>query len=366
VSFVPMVGTVAAVTLVGPPPPTLAACVRFGFGGWLLAQVVPRTVSGQPLSLIPLAVSALAAWRCARAGRNTMRAIGARRSSSPRPSLAVAVTIACVYGGIGALLALVANGADLRVGVLRAGLTLGIFAGVSALLGAFRVSGAARSSRVRVPVIVRDAMRTAVIGVLFLIAVGAVAAGAAIATAGSTATAILANMRLGIAAEAGIVLVCLAFAPNLAVWSAAFLAGPGFTLARVPELPVFAGLPSRPVSGLGQVLLITPVLAGCAAGVLLARRRRRLATGAKAARMLARRPPPPATPKWSALYAGLLTIPFAVGLIGCLGYLAAGALGSGPLASTGQVGWEFAAIGATGIGLGATVTSAIAVLLSDA
>lgn len=368
VSFVPMLGTVAAVTLIGPNRPPLGPTVRFAIGGWLLAHGVPLAISGEPLSLVPLAVAALAAWRCARAGRNTMRAIGARRSASVRPALAVAATIAIGYGLLGALMARLASGPDLRAGVLRAGLTLAIFSGLASLFGALRASGTVRRWRVRVPRLLRDATRTAVVAVLVLVGLGAVAVGATIATAGSAATASLGGMHLGFAADAGIVLVCLAYAPNLAVWAAAFLAGPGFTLAQVPALPVFAGLPGSPITGIGQVLLVTPVLAGAVAGALLARRRRRLAAEALAARALARARSRPAggadTPdgdpgRWSAIYAALLAAPFAGLLIAAAGYLAAGALGSGPLASTGQVGWAFAVIGGIGVGFGATLAATI-------
>src|SRR5690348_18349531 len=46
VSFLPMLGTVAAVTLVAPHPPALAETIRFRVGGWLLAHGVPLRVAG--------------------------------------------------------------------------------------------------------------------------------------------------------------------------------------------------------------------------------------------------------------------------------------------------------------------------------
>ena len=82
----------------------------------------------------------------------------------------------------------------------------------------------------------------------------------------------LRNYHAGVGGQAGIVLICLVYAPNVAVWASAYLAGPGFTLAGVPQLPVFAGLPSHPVNGAAQVLLATPVLAGRVAGIVMVRR----------------------------------------------------------------------------------------------
>ena len=91
--------------------------------------------------------------------------------------------------------------------------------------------------------------------------------------------------RTGVAGQAGIILVCLAYAPNAAVWAAAYLLGPGFavgvdttvrttevTVGGLPAVPLVSGIPHGPVGGLGAALLAVPVVAGMLAGWLLTRR----------------------------------------------------------------------------------------------
>jgi hypothetical protein len=350
-SFVPILATVAAVTLVGPQRPPLAPTIRYGIAAWLLGHGVPLHLAGQPITLIPLAVTVLAAWRGVRAGRNTMRALGVRRARLVRPAIVVAGSVAIAYGLLGAAVAALARSPGLDVSPVRAGLTLGGFALVTAFLGAWRDSGFARRVRARIPYVVRDGVRTGVVAVLLLLGAGAIAVGVQIAVAGATATAVLRNMHLGFAADLGVVLVCLAYAPNLAVWASAYLAGPGFTLGQVPELPVFAGLPDRAITGVGQVLLATPLLAGVVAGVLLTRRSR---TGGR------RQSHGPAG-RGSLAFAALVAAPAAAILLAIIGFVAAGALGDGALANTGQVGWEYAVIGGLGVGIGVLAGAQLAV-----
>ncbi|HEY9482823.1 MAG TPA: DUF6350 family protein, partial [Micromonosporaceae bacterium] len=101
-SFVPILVTVAVVTLVGSPRPPVTTTLRYGMAVWLLGHGVPLRLDGQPITLVPLAVTALAVWRCVRAGRNTARALGVRRARSVRPAVVVAASVAIPYGLLGA------------------------------------------------------------------------------------------------------------------------------------------------------------------------------------------------------------------------------------------------------------------------
>lgn len=350
VAFLPITGTVAAVTMIGPHHPSFVPVVRFGLATWLLAQGVPLTIVNAPLALVPLALTAVAGWRLIRAGRNTSRAIGlgraagAKRTRSPRPALRAAVAIGLVYGGIGAVAAVLARGPGLSVSPVRAGLTVGVFGCLAAFVGAGAESGALWWRWGRLPAVVRDGVRAGVVATLLVLASGAIATGAAVAPAGGKATAMLRDYHTGVLGQIGVILVCLAYAPNIITWAAAYLAGPGFVLAGVPELPVFAGLPTRSVTGLGLVLLLTPVVAGVIAGVLMARRPR--SDG-------------PERP-WRETLA-VVTLCGLVGavLLALVGFWAAGSLGTGLLAGTGQVGWQFATFGGLGIGLGAGVGATV-------
>ena len=74
----------------------------------------------------------------------------------------------------------------------------------------------------------RDAVRTGGVAALLVIAAGAAATGLALALRAGVATDMLREYRTGVVGQAGLALVCLVYAPNVAVWGASYLVGPGF------------------------------------------------------------------------------------------------------------------------------------------
>jgi hypothetical protein len=341
--FLPILGIVAAVTLVGPARPSLWDTTRYALAAWLLSHGVPLRIAGAPLAVIPLLLTAFIWWRLLRAGRNTVRAIGGRGSRNWSTVAGVGGVVALTYGLLGLLAGVLMRGSGLAIADLgslaapmRAGLTLAVFGGVAAALGAGSATGATRWLWDHVPAVIRDGVRGAYISAYLLLAIGALAAGIAIAASGGEADDVLASYHTGVAGQAGLVALCLVYSPNVAVWASAFIAGPGFTLTVVPALPVFAGLPGRAVTGFGQLLLAVPLIAGAAGGAALVRK------PAVARRVLGdwRRIVP------MAVVAGLVT---AAGLA-ALSFLAAGSLGTDLL--IGQVGWQYPAISGIGVGAG--------------
>src|SRR5262245_55244319 len=126
VSVTPVLLAVAGVLLVSPNPTDTEAVLRTGFAAWFLAHGVPLSTNLGPIALVPLAISALAAWRVARAGVHAARAAGARRSRSVAPALRAGVAVAVAYGLYGTVLSLGVSTSDVRVSVPRAGLTLAV------------------------------------------------------------------------------------------------------------------------------------------------------------------------------------------------------------------------------------------------
>ena len=305
---------------------------RLAVAAWLLGQGVPLSTSGDRITLVPLAITALAAWRLTRAGVHVSRAIGGHHSRTVGPAFAAGVAAGTSYGLIGAIAALTARTETSPFEPLRAFVTLGLFGALFAMLGAVRQARAGRGLGRRIPLVVRDAVRSGFVAAVLIVAAGAGIAGVALAVHGGAAAEMLGSYRAGFLGQAGVTLLCLAYLPNLAVWAAAYLLGPGFSIGAdtlispgevrvgpVPAVPVLAGLPTGALTGIGPALLAIPLAAGICAGLLLMRRRR---------------------VEWGSLLgAAALAGPIAGLLLQGVGYAAAGALGSARLASVGAMTW---------------------------
>ena len=208
----------------------------------------------------------------------------------------------------------------------------------------------------------RDGIRTGVVGAILVLGTGARVGRPLGRAHGGDAGDVLGAYRTGVAGQVGITLICLAYAPNAAVWAAAYLLGPGFavgvdTVVRTTEvdvgtllpLPLAAGIPKGPVGGMGALLLALPVLAGMVAGWLLARRVLRLRAGDAYGRHRS----------WGSLVgAAALGGPVAGLLLGAAALVSRGAVGGPRLAEMGPVPWQVAVAGAVVVTIGATVGAA--------
>ena len=142
------------------------------------------------------------------------------------------------------------------------------------------------------------------------------------------------------------------------MWGAAYLIGPGFAVGvgttvtpgavvpgPMPAVPLLAGVPSAPVTGLGPVLLAVPLVAALIAGWIFARRRR--------------------STSWRGLLgAATLAAPVAGLLFALAAAASGGALGSGRLAQIGPPVWPVAlwgmALAAVGLFVGAAASRTLA------
>jgi hypothetical protein len=361
VSFAPVAVVVALLRVAEGSQAALATPTRVAAAVWLLAHGVPLQTGPGQIGLLPLALTALAAWRLSRAGVHVTRAVGARGTGSLRAALIAAGATAAAYGLIGLLVAAAAAGSGWWAEPLRAGATLACFGFAAAAYGAVRTTGAPPGLRARFPAVLRDGCRAGGVAGLLVLAAGAVSAGIAVAVGGAAATDTLAAYGTGVAGQAGLTLVCLAYAPNLAAWAASYLIGPGFLLGAgtvvrssevavgpLPALPVFAGLPDGPLPSIGAALLAIPTVAGLAAGALLVHRMRQL----------------DARPAWGRLLgASLLAGPVGGLVVGAACAASAGSLGTGHLASLGPVAWQVAVLAMALVTPGSLLGAALAGLL---
>jgi Family of unknown function (DUF6350) len=357
VSVAPVIGAVVLLHLVGGGDGGTGVLIRVGIAGWLLAHKVPLHTGLGPIGLAPLAVTALAAWRLIRAGVHTTRAIGGRRGRSPRLAALAALSVGAVYGLLGALAAVAVSTPGLRVSVGRAALTLAVFGLVAGGVGALRESGLYVVLARRAPAPLRDGLRTGTVAALLVLAAGAAAAGTALALAGGDASRVLAAYHTGVAGQAGLTVLCLVYAPDLAIWAASYLVGPGFALGAgttvsagrvalgdLPAVPALAGLPAEPAGAWGALLLGVPLAAGMAAGWLLARRRSRGADAAAG---------------WPGLLgAAAIGGPVAGGVLALAALAASGPVGAVRLAVIGPAALPVAAVGAGLVAAGAVAAAA--------
>jgi hypothetical protein len=336
---------------------------RLSAVGWLLGHGVPVQAPTDRISLIPLAITGLVAWRLVRAGIHASRATGGHRARSVRPALRAGACVAVAYAAVAAGVAVLAGSADLYVSPLRAALSGAFFAGLAATAGAVGHSRAGRVVLGRTPAALRDAVRVGIAAAALTVSAGAGVAGLCLAFRGADAANVLGSYRAGVLGQAGITMLCLAYLPNLAVWGAAYLIGPGFSvgvdtvvspgevlLGPVPGLPVLAGLPSGPLSGLGSALLAAPLVAGACAGWLVARRSR----GARRA-----------AGGWPEIV-GTAALAGTVGglLLQMMALMSGGGLGSGRLAQLGPDDWRIGLYATALVSLGAALGACIAPMLS--
>jgi hypothetical protein len=338
---------------------TLTGVMRMALAGWLLGHGVPVETPTDRVTLVPLALTAVAGWRLARAGVHVSRATGAHRERSAERALIAAAAVAAGYAAIGAGAAALARTPTVAISSWRAAATLGVVALAAVGLGALVHARGARALVAGVPFVVRDAVRTGVVAAALVLAAGALVAGIAVATRGSDATEVLGSYRTGILGQAGITLLCLAFAPNLAAWGAAYLLGPGFSvgvdtivspgtvvLGPIPPVPPLAGLPTAAVGAWAPLLFAGPVLAAACAGWWLARR----------------------APDhgWATLCgAAALAGPVAGLVVQGATAASAGALGSGRLAALGPSGWTVGLVASAVVAVGAMLGAVGARLLAE-
>ncbi|MEU8815129.1 DUF6350 family protein [Actinoplanes sp. NPDC048796] len=357
----------------------LAGAAHAGLAGWMLGHGVPIGTSIGSLGLAPLLLTALILWRLERAGLHVTRAVGARRSGSTGDALSVAFAIALTYSLLGSVAALVVDGRGTEVTPGRAAINFFVLGGLAAFAGSVRGTGVLARWARGMPAVLRHGLRTGVLAALLILAAGAAVTGLAVAVGGGQAADMISAYGTGVAGQAGITLVSLAYGVNGVVWAAAYLLGPGFalgtgsvvrltevTVGPLPTLPLLAGLPNGPMGAVGALLLSIPVLAGLAAGWLLTLRVYREA-GQAAPPEPRRRPGstrPPASPKtpdtpWSLLLGGGLIAGPAAGIVlGVLADLSGGPLGDGRMATIGPDAWQVGLVATAVVGVSAAIGAA--------
>ncbi|WP_406124427.1 DUF6350 family protein [Streptomyces canus] len=324
---------------------------------WLLAHGVELvrtdTLSGvpAPVGVTPLLLLALPLWLVHRAARDA----ASEDEESPAVSGRTAwAGVVLGYLPVAAAAALYASGGALRPSWVSTCVCLPVLvmgaAGVGVWTAYGRPSDAVDGVLVLLPPAMRrlvlgadararlsSAARAAGAGISVLVGGGAVLLGVSLVAHGAATQASFLQLTEGWSGRFAVLLLCLALAPNAAVWAAGYAVGPGFVLGAghvvgplssdpAPMLPSFPLLAAVPEAGLGGpphwAAGVLPVVAGAVVGWFVGR--------ASAAGWSRRRTAGAVC--WAAV--------LCAGTVAVLAVPAGGPLGVGTLARFGPVWWQ--------------------------
>ncbi|MBU3705417.1 MAG: hypothetical protein FGM50_01880 [Mycobacterium sp.] len=245
---------------------------------WLAGHLVPVTVAGQQLGVLPLAPAALMVWATAR---------GTAHLTSPTGSWLVTRWIAAsAVGGplfIAAIALAVVHDAASVITTLQTPNALRAFScvlavhGLGAAIGVGSRVGRPLLARLGLPAWLVDAVRPALIGVAALLALSSVAVAASLVVHWGTMHQLfgITDSFIGYLSLAGLSLLYL---PNIVIGAAAVAVGSSahigfatfsaFTVfgGDIPALPILAAVPTPPLGPVWVALLIIGATAGVALG----------------------------------------------------------------------------------------------------
>ena len=250
-------------------PGTLWQALGVGTQFWLLGNGGGATLGPLRLTLIPWGLTALSAVM-----HFNFAGYAARRSRA-------ATRRGAVFSVVGVTVAVyvaVVTGAVLLVGEIslapRAALVAALVAGLPAAAGACRSVDLDPTERW--PGWARPLPRAVLAAQLCLLTGGAALLVTSLLSASDQVGALVEALAPGIAGNVALLVLQLAFAPNLIVWATAFALGAGFSfgpgtvvsptdtdLGLLPVLPVLAGLPD---DGPGRPIQLAWLAVGAVAG----------------------------------------------------------------------------------------------------
>lgn len=250
---------------------------------WLAAHLIPLTVQGRPLSVLPLLAAAGIVAITAFAGRWALVRIGGRVRVDGG---AVIAAIAAAHAAMAVLgSALLPPGAEVAVDPWAAMVGGGLVSGAGAAVGVLRACGGLESlPRLRrVPRWFWVGWRGGGVALAGLVATGSLVVLAALLVRASEVAAAYRALAPGVGAGLGLTLVTLGYLPNAVVAGVSWALGPGvavgsarvtpFTAVPGPEstFPLLAALPPA-VPRSAPLVLLAPVVVGVVTGLVIRRR----------------------------------------------------------------------------------------------
>lgn len=322
---------------------------RVAVGLWLYAHHVPLELGPVPLSLVPLGLLLAPALLTYAGGRQVARVVGPRQLSDVTRAV---IPYALVYGVLAAVAAGLVRSDTVSPDPRTAFLAGTAIAAVCGGLGVLRSTGLLGDAVVAVPLRLRDVVAAATASAAAVLVVGAVLTTFALAVGFADAVEMYRALAPGWAGAPMLILITVAFVPNLVMWTVSMTLGVGFPLGAegmvtpqqidygaLPVFPPLAALPPQGEPGAWVFLgLVAPVIGGWAAASIVARRR----SGAQVEHL-----------------AGQSAVGGALGgvFLGALAGLSSGSAGDSSLVALGPVGWQVGLVAALEMGLVAAVVA---------
>ncbi len=322
---------------------------RLAVGFWLYAHHVPLDIGPTSLGLVPLGLLLIPGFLTYAGGRQVARMV---RPQTLADVTRAVIPFALVYGILTAVVAGVVRSDVVQPAPRTAFVAATLIAAIGSGLGLLRASGLLREAIEVIPRPVRDVAASAMAGLATVVMVGAVLTTIALAIGFPDAAEMYRALDAGWAGIPVLVLLTLAFVPNVVMWTVSFTTGVGFPLGAegvvspqsvdygaLPVFPPLAALPPQGDPGIwAYVALAAPLLGGYAVAAVLHRRQGTLRVEQLAGRAAA---------------GGALG---GVGL-GVLCWLSAGSAGNQALTSLGPVGWRVGLVAGLEMALVAAVVA---------
>ncbi|WP_435738851.1 DUF6350 family protein [Cellulosimicrobium sp. PMB13] len=336
----------------GTPSDGWGQSVTVAAGLWLLGHGVPLVASGATVTLVPLGITALVLFCCF---------ASARRSAHTTLSAWVAGTVTYGVAALGvALLAGTTPAWGLPVALVGGALVggVGLGAGMLARPDAPFVADLAHRADAWLPPTVRLGLRGGLLGTSLLVGVSALVVAAWVVAGRATSGDIVTGLAPGPVGGVVLAVAQLAVLPNLVLWAAAWLVGPGFVVGEgstfaasgsepgaLPAIPLLGALPGDDWTNAATAWLPAVVVAlGVVAGLFVARRLPDVARDRDG------------EVRWADVALAAVGVAAAAGLLlGVAAWLGSGAVGPGRFAVVGADGLLVGLLAAAEIGGGAAL-----------
>jgi hypothetical protein len=322
---------------------------RLAVGMWLYAQHVPLELGAFSLGVVPLGLMLIPGLLCYAGGRQVARVV---KPTSLADVTRAVIPYALVYGVLAAVTAGLVRSEIVQPAPRTAFFAAGFIALVAGGLGLLHSAHLLSEAIARVPIVIRDLIAAATTGLVTVMLLSAMFTALALAVGFPDSVEMYRALDAGWSGGLALVLLTVAFIPNLVVWTASFTTGVGFSVGAtgsvspqgvdygaLPIFPPFAALPPEgDAGGLAFIALLAPLLGGYAIAVIMHRRQRDVRVELLAGRAAG-----------AGVLAGLA--------LGALAWLSAGAAGSDALATLGPVGWKVGLVAALEMSLVAAVVA---------